>query len=52
MSHGGRDPGMSAPSEPGKIASAGVSERTVHGEWRVARAWLVRALRGAPAAGG
>ena len=30
----------------------GVSERTVHGEWRLARAWLVRALGSAPAAGG
>ena len=26
----------------------GVSERTVAGEWRLARAWLVRALRGEP----
>jgi len=26
----------------------GVSERTVHGEWRLARAWLLRALRGEP----
>ena len=24
----------------------GVSERTVHAEWRLARAWLIRALRG------
>jgi RNA polymerase sigma factor (TIGR02999 family) len=30
----------------------GVSERTVHGEWRLARAWLVRELRGEPAGGG
>jgi RNA polymerase sigma factor (TIGR02999 family) len=29
----------------------GVSERTVHAEWRLARAWLVRALRGEPAGG-
>jgi RNA polymerase sigma factor (TIGR02999 family) len=26
----------------------GVSERTVHGEWRLARAWLVQALRVEP----
>jgi RNA polymerase sigma factor (TIGR02999 family) len=29
----------------------GVSERTVHGDWRMARAWLIQALRaGAPGA--
>lgn len=28
----------------------GVSERTVHSEWRIARAWLIRALRGEDAA--
>jgi RNA polymerase sigma factor (TIGR02999 family) len=30
----------------------GASERTVHAEWRLARAWLVRALRGEHAGGG
>lgn len=37
-------------SVPETAEVLGVSERTVHGEWRIARAWLVRALVEEPAA--